>query len=265
MMKNLITILILIATNLVATAQTRIDTARTQAKVISVNGLKGNVVLGPGAFLSDTTKQMLKSDSTRFLKNADSTAIRNYSNSIYLKNADSNSIHNYLMSLLVPQTRTLTFNGTSNRLTSSAGAQDLSGNRTWTFDISGSYVGQSSITTLGIISTGGMEPVRNEDRHGERWDGCRSFSDRRGDAVLGSGRFSRHLSPLDRSSRSARELCRLCEPVSDTGSLGSQRIGGNGNEKRRISCTGSVYCTDMDGIASVHETYHIVVATVLGQ
>jgi len=54
----------------------------------------------------------------------------------------------------VPNTTTVTINGTSNRLTSSAGSQDLSANRTWTLDISGSYVGQSSITTLGTVSTG---------------------------------------------------------------------------------------------------------------
>lgn len=49
---------------------------------------------------------------------------------------------------------TITISGTANRITSSAGAQNLSANRTWTVDISGSYVGQTSITTLGTITTG---------------------------------------------------------------------------------------------------------------
>lgn len=55
---------------------------------------------------------------------------------------------------LVRTSRQITIAGTANRITSSAGAQDLSADRTWTIDISASYIGQSSITTLGTITTG---------------------------------------------------------------------------------------------------------------
>ena len=59
-----------------------------------------------------------------------------------------------LPATIVRTSRSITIAGTTNRITSSAGAQDLSANRTWTLDISASYVGQSSITTLGTITTG---------------------------------------------------------------------------------------------------------------
>lgn len=70
--------------------------------------------------------------------------------------ADSTSwiATDYDVSLKANNSRTLTMTGTSNRLSVSGGTQDLSANRTWTFDIDGAYVGQSSITTLGTIGTG---------------------------------------------------------------------------------------------------------------
>lgn len=59
-----------------------------------------------------------------------------------------------LAPVVVGTTRALTINGTANRITSSAGAQDLSADRTWAIDIAATYVGQTSITTLGTVTTG---------------------------------------------------------------------------------------------------------------
>jgi len=50
--------------------------------------------------------------------------------------------------------RQLTIAGTSGRISSSAGALDLSADRTWMIDIDAAYVGQTSITTLGTIVAG---------------------------------------------------------------------------------------------------------------
>jgi hypothetical protein len=61
---------------------------------------------------------------------------------------------------IVPTSRTITINGTANRITSSAGAQDLTNDRTWNLDIASTYVGQTSITTLGTITTGTVPAPR---------------------------------------------------------------------------------------------------------
>jgi hypothetical protein len=60
----------------------------------------------------------------------------------------------------VPTSRTITINGTANRITSSAGAQPLDSDRTWNLDIASTYVGQTSITTLGTITTGTVPAPR---------------------------------------------------------------------------------------------------------
>lgn len=80
---------------------------------------------------ADSTTERTYSNSL-YLKNADSTTERTYSNSLYLKNADSTTERTYSNSLYPAKTTTITIAGTSNQITSSAGAQDLSANRTWT-------------------------------------------------------------------------------------------------------------------------------------
>lgn len=54
----------------------------------------------------------------------------------------------------VGEARTLTINGTSDRITLTGGTQSLAANRTWTVDVSSNYAGQSTITTVGTISAG---------------------------------------------------------------------------------------------------------------
>lgn len=73
-----------------------------------------------GSLKSDLTAVLKNADSTSirnysnslYLKNADSTSIRNYSNSLYLKNADSTSIRNYSNALYLAKSTILVQNGT---------------------------------------------------------------------------------------------------------------------------------------------------------
>jgi len=54
----------------------------------------------------------------------------------------------------VGTSRTITINGTTNRVSVTGGTQSLAANRTWTVDVSSNYAGQATITTVGTIAAG---------------------------------------------------------------------------------------------------------------
>lgn len=99
------------------TADTGVGKLATRAYALTNFLLLGDA--RQGAYLSDTTKDVPKGDSTtgiRYATKKDTLNARNYSNSIYLKNADSASIRNYSNSLYLKNADSSTERTYSNSL-----------------------------------------------------------------------------------------------------------------------------------------------------
>lgn len=89
---------------------------------LSYSGTLGNFINGvSGAFSVNTTQLISK--------------LSNLTNNGFVTTSGSDGSLGVDTTVYTPAARTITLNGTTNQITSSAGAQDLSANRTWTFSL----------------------------------------------------------------------------------------------------------------------------------
>ena len=128
----------------------RMDSTVTPVAFGAGTGVATLVSKGESGFVWLTPSGTVMTFSGTGLVAADSVSIRNYSNALYLKNADSTSIRNYSNSLYALQATTITVAGTANQITSSAGAQSLAANRTWTLSTPQDIATTSTPQFLGV-------------------------------------------------------------------------------------------------------------------